>query len=397
MRRVYSVSEITRNIKDTLEVNFSGIWVQGEISNLTESSAGHIYFTLKDKDSQLKTVLFKNKTYLQKVPLRSGLNIICFGYISVYEKRGEYQLYVEFVEEVGTGALWLEFERLKQKLEDEGLFSEKRKKPLPMLPRCIGVITSPTGAAIRDILSIIKRRFRNLEVLIYPVLVQGKEAPSQIVEALQYMNKQPIDILIVGRGGGSIEDLWAFNEEIVARAISCSRIPVISGIGHETDFTISDFVADVRAPTPTAAAELVVKLKETFQERLDTLSIRLISKMKNMVSENSARLKRLQESVVFIHPYRKLAEARQQVDEEVKKLKFLIHHFYTVSLNRIQRLKGKLDSLNPMKVLSRGYSITYKLPDGEIVRDVSSVASGDDVKVKVYRGEMINKVIKISP
>ena len=263
VRRIYSVAELSLEIRNLLERQFPDVWVTGEVSNLRAAGSGHLYFTLKDETAQLRAVCFRNQARYLKFKPQDGLAVIARGRLSVYEARGEYQLYVEFLEPAGLGALQLAFEQLKQKLAAEGLFDPARKKPLPMLPRVIGVVTSPTGAVIRDILRILHRRFRNINVLIYPVKVQGEGAAQEIAQGIEYFNRQaPVDVMIVARGGGSLEDLWAFNEEVVARAIAASKIPVISAVGHETDFTIADFVADLRAPTPSAAAELVVRRKQ---------------------------------------------------------------------------------------------------------------------------------------
>lgn len=268
-KKVFSVTEITRMIRYSLEADFSGIWVKGEISNLRIPSSGHIYLTLKDESSQLKGVMFKFQNRNLKFQLEDGLRVIVFGNISVYEPRGEYQLIIEHIEPKGIGALQLAYEQLKERLYKEGLFDKKHKKPLSVLPRKIGIITSPTGAAIRDILMIMERRFANIHMLIYPVRVQGEGSAQEIALAIEEMNSiKAADVLILARGGGSIEDLWSFNEEIVARAIFRSRIPVISAVGHEIDYTISDFVADLRAPTPSAAAEMVVQSKEELLKRV---------------------------------------------------------------------------------------------------------------------------------
>src|SRR5216683_6355049 len=255
-RKVWSVSELTARIRDLLARNFTGIWVQGEISNSKEAQSGHFYFTLKDAKAQVRCVCFKSQVRLLKFHPEDGLQVTVRGSISVYEPRGEYQIYVEHIEPVGLGALQLAFEQLKKRLEAEGFFAADRKKPLPLLPNRIGLITSPSGAAVRDMVRILRRRFRNVHLTVYPVRVQGDGAAKEIVRAVQFFNRRLlVDVLILARGGGSLEDLWAFNEEEVARAIAASQMPVISGVGHETDFTIADFVADVRASTPSAAAE----------------------------------------------------------------------------------------------------------------------------------------------
>ena len=268
-RKVWSVAELTARINAALSTQFTNLWVEGEVSNFRPAQSGHLYFTLKDAKAEVKCVCFRSQAMRLKFRPEDGLKIIVRGSISVYEPRGEYQIYVEHIEPAGLGALQLAFEQLKKRLEAEGLFDEARKKPLPMLPRRIGVVTSPTGAAVRDIVRILRRRFPDLHLILYPVRVQGEGAAAEIVAALEYFNrKQLVDVILVARGGGSIEDLWAFNEEPVARAIAASAIPVVSGVGHETDFTIADFVADVRASTPSAAAEIVVQSRQEFQRHL---------------------------------------------------------------------------------------------------------------------------------
>src|SRR5580693_1791631 len=265
-RRVWKVSELTAEIGGLLEGAFPDVWIEGEVSNFKAAQSGHLYFTLKDARAQIRCVCFRDQLRGVKFRPEDGLHIRVRGALGVYDARGEYQIYVSHIEPVGLGALQLAFEQLKKKLQAEGLFEQARKKPLPVLPRCIGVVTSPTGAAIRDILRVLKRRFSNAYVIVYPVKVQGAVAAAEIVLGLQYFNRvQSVDVLILARGGGSLEDLWAFNEEPLARAIFASEIPVITGVGHESDFTIADFVADLRAPTPSAAAEIVVKSREEFE------------------------------------------------------------------------------------------------------------------------------------
>src|SRR6266581_1563950 len=290
-RRVYTVSELTASIKTTLEEGFPMMWVEGEISNLRTPGSGHAYFTLKDEGAQISAVLFRGRGRRLRFGLEDGMQVLAFGGLDVYAARGQYQLVVEMMEPKGLGALQLAFEQLKRRLEAEGLFDEGRKRPLPAFPRVIGVVTSPTGAAIRDILNIIGRRFGNLRILIAPVRVQGDEAPGEILQAL--LNLQEVvelDVIIVGRGGGSIEDLWAFNDERVARAIAGCRVPVISGVGHETDFTIADFVADLRAPTPSAAAELVVQEKLQVARALVSLYEALKQAMASRLERERARV-----------------------------------------------------------------------------------------------------------
>ncbi len=293
-RKIWSVSDLTAQIRDLLAGEFSGISVEGEVSNAHAAQSGHLYFTLKDARSQIRCVCFRNQLMRLKFRPEDGLHVTVRGSVSVYEQRGEYQIYVEHVEPVGLGALQLAFEQLKKRLEAEGLFDPERKKPLPMLPQHVGLVTSPSGAAVRDVVRILRRRFPNLHLIVYPVRVQGDGAAEEIVAAIKYFNrKQIVDVLIVARGGGSLEDLWAFNEEIVARAIAACTIPVITGIGHETDFSIADFVADVRASTPSAAAELVVRSRQEFDRHLIEVRLKLSQHMRYKLLEARHRLREL--------------------------------------------------------------------------------------------------------
>ncbi len=294
-RRVWKVSELTQQIGNLLEGNFPDVWVEGEVSNYRAAQSGHLYFTLKDARAQIRCVCFRDQLRGIKFRPDNGLQVIVRGSLTVYEVRGEYQVYVTYMEPVGAGALQLAFEQLKKKLQEEGLFDASRKKPLPVLPRCIGVVTSPKGAAIRDILRVLKRRFANVHVQIYPVSVQGDGAAAEIVQALRYFNRVKFaEVLIVARGGGSLEDLWAFNEEAVARSIAGSAIPVITGVGHETDFTIADFVADLRAPTPSAAAEVVVRSRDEFERHIADHQRRIVQRMRFVLSEWRHRVRDLE-------------------------------------------------------------------------------------------------------
>src|SRR5579863_4731318 len=294
-RRVWKVSELTECLADLLERAFRDLWIEGEVSNCRPAQSGHIYFTLKDAHSQIRCVCFRDQVRGLKFRPEDGLHVTVRGSLGVYEVRGEYQVYVTHIEPVGLGALQLAFEQLKKKLQEEGLFDDARKKPLPILPRCIGVITSPTGAAIRDILRVLKRRFANVHVQLYPVKVQGEGAAAEIVAGLRYFNRAKFaDVLIVARGGGSLEDLWAFNEETVARAIAASAVPVISGVGHETDFTIADFVADLRAPTPSAAAEIVVRSRDEFERHIAEHARRISQQMRFHLSQWKHHVRDLQ-------------------------------------------------------------------------------------------------------
>ncbi|HUO35681.1 MAG TPA: exodeoxyribonuclease VII large subunit [Candidatus Acidoferrum sp.] len=315
-KKVWKVSELTSRIAGMLEREFPDVWIEGEVSNYRPAQSGHLYFTLKDSSAQIRCVCFRDQARGLKFRPEDGLQVILRGAIGVYEPRGEYQVYVSYIEPAGLGALQLAFEQLKKKLAAEGLFDETRKKPLPVLPRRIGVVTSPTGAAIRDILRVLKRRFPNVHLLLFPVKVQGEGAAGEIAEAVRYFNRaKAADVLIVARGGGSLEDLWAFNEEVVARAIAGSEIPVITGVGHETDFTISDFVADLRAPTPSAAAEIVVRSRQEFERHLAESERRLIDRMRYRILRSRQRVQELAAHRGFRQLEVLVRRRRQQVDE----------------------------------------------------------------------------------
>ena len=415
-RRILTVRELTHDIKTLLETGFDSVWVKGEISSFKVPSSGHFYFSLKDETAMLACVMFKFKNQYLKFELQDGLEVICGGRITLYEPRGSYQLLIDVMEPVGLGALQLRFEQLKEKLSKEGLFDSARKRPLPFLPQKIAVITSPTGAAIRDILNILNRRYANLEILLVPASVQGEKAAPEIVQAIRQVNElAQHEVIILGRGGGSLEDLWAFNEEIVARAIFESKIPIISAVGHEIDFTIADFVADLRAPTPSAAAELVVKNKIDLQKNLlNTLSrlrqsyLTVLTSYKKRLSEFSARM---------IDPRRKLQDWRLRLSDLQERL------LYTVQQN-IKEAKGRfeslfpdlvsltqwtlerkeqnltqftslLKSLNPLAILERGYSIAKNITTGEIIRKSSQTQPQEKLLIKLFKGEVICEVKEI--
>jgi exodeoxyribonuclease VII large subunit len=390
---ILTVTHLTIQIKNLLEGNFPDIWVEGEISNLSIPQSGHAYFTLKDEQSQIRSVLFRSSQRFLKFTLQHGMQVICRGRVSVYEPRGEYQLIVDYIEPKGIGALQLAFEQLKAKLEKEGLFDLDHKRPLPLLPQRIGIITSPTGAAIRDMLRVIKRRHPRLHILIYPVPVQGIEAAPAIVEAIQYFNRdQNVEVMIVGRGGGSLEDLWAFNEEPVARAIYASKIPIISAVGHETDYTISDFVADLRAPTPSAAAEMVVKSEESFREFISSLESSLTKSIRQQIDLTRASLREF--TRLLGDPRRLLEQYVQRVDELTGRLATGLQHHVRRDRALLTALTAGLDHLNPLGILSRGYSVTRKLPEGVILKDASNVMPGDLLNTKLHNGEIVSRVEK---
>jgi exodeoxyribonuclease VII large subunit len=315
-RHIWKVSELTLQIGALLEGAFRDVWVEGEVSNHRPAQSGHLYFTLKDAHAQIRCVCFRDQVRGLKFRPEDGLHITVRGALGVYEPRGEYQIYVSYIEPVGFGALQVAFEQLKRQLQEEGLFDEGRKKPLPILPRCIGVITSPAGAAIRDILGVLKRRFANVHVQLYPVKVQGEGAASEIAAALRYFNRsKSAEVLILARGGGSLEDLWAFNEQTVARAVAGSEVPVITGIGHETDFTIADFIADLRAPTPSAAAEIVVRSRQEFESHIEAYFRDLVKEMRYLLSVRRHRLHDLRLHRGFRQVEVLVRRNHQQLDE----------------------------------------------------------------------------------
>ena len=346
-RRVWKVSELTQQISDLLEGNFPDVWVEGEVSNYRPAQSGHLYFTLKDARSQIRCICFRDQLRGIKFRPDNGLHIIVRGSLSVYEPRGEYQIYVTHLEPVGAGALQLAFEQLKKKLQEEGLFDAARKKPLPVLPRCIGVVTSPQGAAIRDILRVLKRRFANLHVQIYPVSVQGDGAAAEIAQALRYFNRvQFAEVLILARGGGSLEDLWAFNEEAVARAVAGSAIPVITGVGHETDFTIADFVADLRAPTPSAAAEVVVRSRAEFEQHIAEHQRRIVQRLRFLLSEWRHRARDLETHRGFRQIEMLLRRRAQHVDDLSGALGEALRLKLAVSRQRLTRAEAQISSFD---------------------------------------------------
>jgi exodeoxyribonuclease VII large subunit len=346
-RRVWTVTELTDEISSILEGRFPDVWIEGEVSNFRPAQSGHLYFTLKDSRTQIRCVCFRDQARLLKFRPDDGLQITLRGSLGVYEPRGEYQIYVSHIEPVGLGALQLAFEQLKKQLQAEGLFDQARKKPLPTLPRCIGVISSPSGAAIQDILRVLRRRFRNLHVQLYPVRVQGEGAARDIAAALRYFNHVNFaDVLILARGGGSLEDLWAFNEETVARAIAESLIPVISGIGHETDFTIADFVADVRAPTPSAAAEIVVGSRQEFERHIAEYQRQLIHHTRYLLSERRHRVRDLESHHAFRQIELLVRRRRQQIDEISNSLAVGLRHRLAVSRQRLTRAATRISSFD---------------------------------------------------
>ncbi|OXM16738.1 exodeoxyribonuclease VII large subunit [Paenibacillus herberti] len=432
--RIYSIKELTKYIRMKLEGDrlLGDVWIRGEISNFTHHSSGHMYYTLKDKDSRLKCIMFA--THNQRLPFipREGTKVIARGNISVYERDGNYQFYCTSMQPDGLGSLYLAYEQLKARLEEEGLFHESRKRPLPRYPAVIGVITSPTGAAIRDIITTLQRRYPAAAILIYPAVVQGKSAAPSIVRGIEAMNRHgKADVLIVGRGGGSLEELWAFNEEAVARAIASSLIPIISAVGHETDFTIADFAADQRAATPTAAAEIAAPHMAELRESLARLDQRLEAAVLNKVRIRKERLLRARRSPYFVHPRRYMLDQAQRLDRLRQRLEERAGRHPERAAHKLERLQRRLDTqsphsragesrrelgrlmerleksirsnvkdarqrtlssvrqldaLSPLKVMSRGYSLVYEESNDKLVRSVKDLELGDVVHVRLPDG-----------
>ena len=398
-KRIYSVSELTDDIKVLLENTFPEVWVEGEISNFSQSQSGHIYFSLKDPKSTLRCVFFRGVNQGLKFSLKDGLQCLAGGRINVYAPSGQYQLNIQRLEPKGAGALQLAFEQLKEKLTQEGLFEPAHKKPLPLLPLRVGVVTSPTGAAIRDILNILKRRAPFLKIILNPVKVQGIGAAEEIAQAIKEFNQyKEVDVLIVGRGGGSLEDLWAFNEEIVARAIYNSRIPVISAVGHEIDWTIADFTADLRAPTPSAAAELVARQKDDLMSELRHVFSRMSSSMHNKIKTLHKELFRFQDAYVLKYPLNFIQLSLQRIDELNHRLNQRAGYILETAQHRWTHLAGKLEALSPLNVLSRGYSISFKLPEMKVVTDMAEINISDKIQTRLKNGSLVSQVInKITP
>jgi len=417
-RKVWRVSELTAQVRDLLERAFRDLWVQGEVSNFRVSPYGHYYFTLKDASAQLRCFVNKKDTRLLRLRPEDGLEVTVRGALGVYEARGDYQLLVNYLEPVGLGALQLAFEQLKARLQAEGLFAAARKKPLPMLPQRLGLITSPRGAAVADMIRILRRRYENLHLLLYPVRVQGEGAAEEMVEALEFFNRAAprVDVILLARGGGSLEDLWAFNEEVLARAIAASKIPVITGVGHETDFTIADFVADLRAPTPSAAAELVIKSKEQLKERLQALEARMAQlvryqtlharqqltellaapgwrRLEGLVREQSQRADELA-AALRLALRDSVAEARQRwALASARLLSFDLRGRARQERLRLKSLAGQLNQLSPRKVLERGYAIVFD-EAGNVIKSAGAISVGDALAIQLARGRLRAEVKK---
>lgn len=384
----WTVSKLTFYIRKLLEENevLQDVWVQGEISNLSRPASGHIYFTLKDASAALRCVMWKTSAARLRIGLQDGMEVEVHGRIGIYEISGQYQLYVDQVRPVGEGALYQEFMRLRAMLEAEGLFAPERKRIIPMFPKKIGIVTSATGAALRDILNTLRRRLPMVEVLLAPSPVQGVEAPPALVRALQSLALQSPDVILLARGGGSIEDLWAFNDERVVRAVAMSPVPIICGVGHETDFTLCDFAADLRAPTPTAAAELATQitmldLRASLQNdrtRLVTATLQLLARRNNDLSALASQLR-------YASPERRIQSERQRVDELTRRAHSSLTHQFQLQSAHIEGMHRRLEALNPMAVLARGYAVVTRKDDGTVVSRVEQ--ANEEMKVRVSDGQ----------
>ncbi len=417
--KIFKVSEITQDIKLILENTYSRISVEGEISNLSTPLSGHSYFTLKDENASIKCVMFKGHNRGLKFRLENGQHVVAQGKISVYEKGGSYQLYAAVIEPKGLGALQMAFEQLKERLAKEGLFLDKHKKELPFLPQRIGIVTSKTGAAIKDMVNVLKRRAPFVKIILRPVRVQGDGSAVEIAQAIEEFNEyKKVDVLIVGRGGGSLEDLWAFNEEIVARSIFKSKLPVVSAVGHERDFTISDFVADVRAATPSEAAELVVKKKNDLLVQLDNLLDRAQDALldltdqkaqtidnfyqnanlliRNLLDKATAALRRHKEKLNILSPQQLLNRNEENFNQLNKRMHLRLEYLFTASKQDFAMFVEKLNALSPLKVLSRGYSISFVMPARKVLRDTSQIKVNDEIKTKLSKGGFVSVVKEVN-
>ena len=395
-RKVFTVSEITAQLKNLIEDSFPLLWIEGEVSNLRQPTSGHLYFTLKDEKAQIQAVMFRFRQELLKFKIEDGLKIMAFGKLGLYEKAGQYQIIVERAEPKGIGSLQMAFEQLKKKLAEEGLFDQSHKIPVPVLPQRIGVVTSPTGAAFQDILKVMKRRFSNVEILLNPAPVQGEGAAEKISQAISEMDRRgEVEVIIVGRGGGSLEDLWAFNEEVVARAIYACRTPIISAVGHEIDWTIADFVADLRAPTPSAAAEMVIGKKEEFLEKLESFRSRLKYSISGIIKKQHLSLENLLGSYGFRHPLDLVRQYEQRVDELRHRIHIRLTHHINLIRERVASVLRHLEALSPLGILQRGYSITFSLPEHLVIKDSGAVSAGEKIETRLSRGTVISEVVEI--
>jgi exodeoxyribonuclease VII large subunit len=393
----YSVSEITRIVKDILESQIPIVWVRGDVSNFTLHSSGHMYFSLKDEASQLRCVMFRSANSKLSFSVESGMSVEARGEITVYERNGQYQLNVLELSPAGYGALQLALEEMKRRLAKEGLFDPARKRPLPQFPRRIGVVTSPTGAAIRDIVRILRKRQPSVEIVLRPVRVQGEGAAGEIAEAIEAMNEfGDVDVLIVGRGGGSLEDLWAFNEEIVARAIFGSRIPVVSAVGHEIDFTISDLVADVRAPTPTAAALMAVRDRVEVKKEMLALTRRLVTGARTKLVLLRREIERTRGRYGFTRPRDLVTQRMQRIDELSRRLQVCAANILKARHQTVASYAARVRALDPHDVLRRGYAVCRLAATGRVVREASPELVREKLNVELYKGSLLCSVEGVS-
>ncbi len=386
----YTVSSLSRYIREMFDVDYrlQDVWVEGEVSDARRPSSGHLYFTLKDAGAQLKVVMWRSAAQVYIDQVVQGALVLAHGKVSVYEAGGAYQLYADVIQAAGAGDLHRQFELLKAKLEAEGLFDPARKRPLPAIPHRVGLVTSPSTAAIRDILNVLERRWPLLEVIVSPAPVQGDDAPPKIVAALEALYQRgDLDLIVVARGGGSIEDLWCFNDERVARQIAASPVPVVSGVGHEIDFTIADFVADVRAPTPSAAAELITPDRAQFATQVQSLNARLAAAVGALIHEQRQQVQIQARALAHLSPRSRLANARQRLDDILARAATSVTHSIQLRRERVSRLNVGLDARNPLAVLKRGYAIVSRVADGTLVSSTAQVTHGDRIAVRVADGE----------
>jgi exodeoxyribonuclease VII large subunit len=395
--RVLTVAQLTARLKSVVEGEFADVWVAGEISNFSRPQSGHCYFTLKDDSAQLRGVIWRGTAGKLKFDLEDGLEVVCRGHLDVYPPRGSYQLVVEQIHPQGIGALELALRKLREKLDKEGLFDASRKRRLPSFPRRIGFVTSPTGAAIRDFLEVLRRRWRGIEVFVFPARVQGDGAAAEIVEGIQMANRMTpaLDVLVVGRGGGSLEDLWPFNEEAVVRAIAASRVPTVSAVGHEIDVTLADLAADVRALTPSEAAELVVPSAQDVTELMRSLEARLQNALKSQAASLRNRLESLASRPALARPLDTVHNLSRQIDDLATRLHGAAAIGFRDTRSRLALVSGKLEALSPLGVLGRGYSVTLDHRSGKLVTDAKQLRPGQQIETRFAAGTAVSTVEKI--
>lgn len=384
----WTVTQVNIYIREMLETDYTlqDLWLQGEISNWKRAASGHVYFTLKDSNASIRCVIWRSQAArLVYIPQEEGEAVLAHGRVSVYEAGGNYQFYVDDLEPAGRGELYARFERIKARLAAEGLFEPELKRPLPLFPRCIGLVTSPTGAALRDILNVLRRRYPLARVILSPTQVQGETAPGQIIAALQAVARQPVDVIFLARGGGSLEDLWAFNDESLARAIAACPVPVVTGVGHEVDFTIADFVADVRAPTPSAAAEIATPDADELRRALLSQQRMLTDIFQQLIAEKRGELRDRQWSLERLSPQGRVDNFRQRLDTLLDRAGQQLRHRLALQRERVNNLAAQLETLNPQATLGRGYAIVQK--ERAVVTSKSQVKPGDEITIRVSDGE----------